>query len=44
MSPAAAVVMVSAQLSKANSAGLIRHVAGPLLVGGLVLLAIAILV
>jgi DcuC family C4-dicarboxylate transporter len=43
MSPAAAVVMVSSRLSQANTADLIRQVAGPLLVGGTVLLAAAIL-
>ncbi len=43
MSPAAAVVMVSARLSDARPALLIRQVAPPLLLGGLVLLAAAIL-
>jgi DcuC family C4-dicarboxylate transporter len=43
MSPAAAVVMVSARLSEARPAQLIRQVAPPLLLGGLVLLAAAIL-
>ncbi len=43
MSPAAAVVMVSARLSEARPAQLIRQVAPALLIGGLVLLAAAIL-
>ena len=43
MSPAAAVVMVSARLSDARPTQLIRQVAPPLLLGGLVLLAAAIL-
>jgi DcuC family C4-dicarboxylate transporter len=43
MSPAAAVVMVSASLAQARASHLIREVAPALLVGGLVLLAAAIL-
>ena len=43
MSPAAAVVMVSATLSRAKASHLIREVAPALLVGGLVLIAAAIL-
>ena len=43
MSPAAAVVMVSATISQARASHLIREVAPALLVGGLVLLAAAIL-
>ena len=43
MSPAAAVVMVSASLSQARPSQLIREVAPALLVGGLVLGAAAIL-
>jgi C4-dicarboxylate transporter, DcuC family len=43
MSPAAAVVMVAASLSQARASHLIREVAPALLVGGLVLLAAAIL-
>jgi DcuC family C4-dicarboxylate transporter len=43
MSPAAAVVMVSAQLSQARASDLIRRVAGPLIAGGIVLLGAALL-
>ena len=43
MSPAAAVVMVAASLSQARASQLIREVAPALFVGGLVLLAAAIL-
>ncbi len=43
MSPAAAVVMVSASLSQARASHLIREVAPALLVGGLVLLVAAVL-
>ena len=43
MSPAAAVVMVAASLSQARASELIREVAPALFVGGLVLLAAAIL-
>ena len=42
MSPAAAVVMVSAQLSQARASDLIRQVAGPLIVGGIVLITAAL--
>ncbi len=42
MSPAAAVVMVSAQLSQARASDLIRQVAGPLIAGGLILLGAAL--
>ena len=43
MSPAAAVVMVSAQLSQARPSNLIRQVALPLIAGGIVLLCAAML-
>jgi DcuC family C4-dicarboxylate transporter len=43
MSPAAAVVMVSAQLSQSKISDLIRLVAGPLFAGGIVLLSAALL-
>jgi DcuC family C4-dicarboxylate transporter len=43
MSPAAAVVMVSARLAQARGSELIRHVALPLVVGGAALLAAALL-
>ncbi len=43
MSPAAAVVMVSARLSDAQPSHLIRQLVAPLLIGGLVLLTAAIL-
>jgi DcuC family C4-dicarboxylate transporter len=43
MSPAAAVVMVSSTLANARAADLIRRVAPPLLVGGVVLIAAALL-
>ncbi len=43
MSPAAAVVMVSSTLANARAADLIRRVAPPLLVGGAVLIAAALL-
>jgi DcuC family C4-dicarboxylate transporter len=43
MSPAAAVVMVSSRLSGSSPRKLIREVAGPLLVGGAVLLGAALL-
>jgi hypothetical protein len=43
MSPAAAVVIMSARLSDTNSWDLIRLVAGPLLAGGIVLLTVAML-
>jgi DcuC family C4-dicarboxylate transporter len=43
MSPAAAVVIMSARLSDTNAWDLIRLVAGPLLAGGVVLLAVAML-
>ncbi len=43
MSPAAAVVMVAAGLSQAKASHLIREVAPALLIGGLVLIAAAIL-
>lgn len=43
MSPAAAVVMVSSTLAGARSIELIRHVAPPLLAGGVVLIAAALL-
>jgi DcuC family C4-dicarboxylate transporter len=43
MSPAAAVVAMSARLSGANAADLIRRVAIPLLIGGVVLLSAALL-
>jgi DcuC family C4-dicarboxylate transporter len=43
MSPAAAVVMVSSTLANARAAELIRHVAPPLLAGGAVLIAAALL-
>jgi DcuC family C4-dicarboxylate transporter len=43
MSPAAAVVMVSARLAQVKPSDLIRHVAPPLLAGGAVLLGAAIL-
>jgi DcuC family C4-dicarboxylate transporter len=43
MSPAAAVVMVSSSLANARARELIRHVAPPLLAGGVVLIAAALL-
>jgi DcuC family C4-dicarboxylate transporter len=43
MSPAAAVVMVSSTLANARAADLIRRVAPPLFVGGIVLIAAALL-
>jgi DcuC family C4-dicarboxylate transporter len=43
MSPVAAVVIMSARLSDTNAWDLIRLVAGPLLAGGVVLLAAVIL-
>jgi C4-dicarboxylate transporter, DcuC family len=43
MSPAAAVVMICSTLSNARAGELIRHVAPPLLAGGAVLLAAALL-
>jgi DcuC family C4-dicarboxylate transporter len=43
MSPAAAVVMVASTLAGARAADLIRHVAPPLLAGGIVLIAAALL-
>jgi C4-dicarboxylate transporter, DcuC family len=43
MSPAAAVVMISARLSETNASDLIRRVALPLLAGGAVLLTAALL-
>ena len=43
MSPAAAVVMMSARLSDASAADLIRRVAVPLLIGGVVLMAAVLL-
>jgi DcuC family C4-dicarboxylate transporter len=43
MSPAAAVVLVSSTLANARAADLIRGVAPPLLVGGVVLIAAALL-
>jgi DcuC family C4-dicarboxylate transporter len=43
MSPAAAVVMVSSTLAGARAGELIRKVVPPLLVGGVVLIAAAVL-
>jgi DcuC family C4-dicarboxylate transporter len=43
MSPAAAVVIMSARMSDTNAWDLIRLVAGPLLAGGIVLLTVAML-